>query len=184
MILVGIAGPTAGGKTQAAQTICDARAAYCNRYSSILAEIARKKGLSADKSTLQKLSTILRKEKGENHLTKKMRRKLLATTQRTRVVEGNRRLADMEFLVSFAEEHDAELVLIYVDASPKTRLTRLNERQEKLGQTPTTREEFEALESDECENELPKIRSLVQKQGHIIENNTATVEELKKHILT
>ncbi len=55
MIIIGIAGPTASGKTSVAKYIEKRFGAMRTRYSEILATVATERGLPTDKATLQKM---------------------------------------------------------------------------------------------------------------------------------
>ena len=71
-MIIGIAGPTAGGKTTIARLLEERNNAFRTRYSDILIRIANQKGLPHDKATLQNLSIAERIEKGEDFLAKEM----------------------------------------------------------------------------------------------------------------
>jgi len=71
-MVIGIAGPTASGKTTVARMLEEHHGALRMRYSAILAEIARQRGLDPDdKATLQQLYLEGRKEKARTSWPKK-----------------------------------------------------------------------------------------------------------------
>lgn len=182
-VLVGIAGGTASGKTVAAKAVAKEHRAYHDRYSNILAEIANEKGIPLDKPSLQRLSTEMRADKGEDVLNKLMEGRIVEKNSECTVVEGIRRVVDVESLISFAEEHDYELFFIYIDASPDIRFERFNARLESAEEEPVTRAEFDEMEADECEKELPKVRGMIEEIGHIVDNGALTVEALEDRVL-
>jgi dephospho-CoA kinase len=180
--LIGIAGPTASGKTSAAKHLEEAHGAWRTRYSLILTEIAYERGIPHDKQTLQHLSTELRSTLGEDFLTKLMRERVVRSDAPLIVVEGNRRMVDMRFLNSVAQETARDLVLLYIDAAPDIRFVRINERLRGEGSAPLSREAFDALENDECEEELPLVLAHIRERGTVIDNSSITFEELLKKV--
>lgn len=69
-MIIGIAGPTAGGKTTIANLLEERAGAFRTRYSDILIGIANERGLPHDKPTLQTLFLSLKDEHGDDFLTK------------------------------------------------------------------------------------------------------------------
>lgn len=180
--LIGIAGPTASGKTSVAEYLERAHGAWRVRYSQIIATIATERGIPHDKVSLQHLSTELRSTLGEDYLTKHMRERVLRETADVIVIEGNRRMGDMRLLESLKEETGRALILLYIDAEPTVRFERMNARLASEGKPPATTEEFNALENDECEEELPLVRDFIKERGIIIDNTNISREELFSQI--
>ena len=181
-VIIGIAGPSASGKTVVARHIAKRKSAYWTKYSDVLLRLARNRKLSTNKASLQALSTQLRHDHGEDFLTRELHRQLVLVPNKMVVVEGNRRMVDMHFLTSLAEEEGKELVLIYIDADPSVRFGRMLERLAREGQEPITRSMFDVLENDECEEELPLVRDYVKAHGTVIDNTDLTLETLTKEV--
>lgn len=181
-ILVVIAGPTASGKTTVSQYLEEKYGAHRARYSAILADMATKVGVDHSKKSLQRLSTRLRKECGEPYLTTLMGETLTKVSNSLIVIEGNRRMVDMQFAETFAQKTNRRCVYIYVDAHPGARHVRMNLRLLNYDESSVTQEEFDVLENDECEEELPFVRAYIEKHGFIIDNSKRSLEELRKSI--
>lgn len=177
-LLIGIAGPTASGKTSVAEYLERTHNAWRARYSQVIAATATERGIPHDKMSLQHLSTELRATLGEDYLTKQMRELVLKETADIIVIEGNRRMGDMRLLESLNEETGRTLILLYIDAEPEVRFARMNTRLVSEGQSPLTIDEFNALENDECEEELPLVQKFIKERGTIIDNTSITREEL------
>ncbi len=177
-LLIGIAGPTASGKTSVAEYLVRTHGAWRIRYSQVIATIASERGIGHDKPSLQRLSTELRTMLGEDYLTKLMHERVLKETADVIVIEGNRRMGDMRLLESLKAETSRALILLYIDAEPTVRFTRMNSRLESEGKPLATTEEFDALENDECEEELPLVRDFIKERGMIIDNTNISREEL------
>jgi dephospho-CoA kinase len=182
--LIGIAGPTASGKTSAAAFIEAKYWAVRFRYSQIISKFAAERGLPHDKATLQNLSTELRGTHGEDFLTKHMEHRVEESPEKVVVIEGNRRMGDMYTLSRLSEKTGRTLTLLYIDASQEVRFERINTRLAKEGNTKLSLEAFTRLENDECEEELPLVCEYIKKHGLIISNSTITEEMLGAQIDT
>jgi len=181
-MVIGIAGPTASGKTTVANNLEELYGAVRVRYSAILAEIARDRGLDpSDKATLQKLYLEGRKTEGEDFLARKVIKQLVPITNDLIVIEGNRRLVDVDALRSIAAARDDELKLIFIDASVETRYNRYCDRLRELGDEPVMFKEFCTLEKNEAEAEISDLRSIFEKEGMIIDtDHLNTADTMKK----
>jgi len=178
-MIIGIAGPTASGKTTTAHMLASELDAFRIKYSDILSQMAFERGLDAeDKSTLQNLFLSERKTRGEDFLAREMEERLLKTTHKHVIIEGNRRLADIEMLRRLAQKKDERLFFLYIDATVNTRFERYNSRQQKHEQNPITFEAFMKLERNDAEDELEKIRDIFRKEGMVIDSDTKSPEEI------
>jgi len=181
-MIIGIAGPTASGKTTVAEYLASHMNAYRIKYSDVLIDIARERGIARDKASLQHLSTELRGTFGEDFLTKRLRDLLRAHATRHIVIEGNRRMVDMVFLETLSRERAEELTLMYVDADPAVRFARMNTRLMDEGRHPLTEKIFQTLEEDECEKELPLVRDYIKERGTLIDNTGLTREQFEASV--
>jgi len=182
-MIIGIAGPTASGKTTVAHMLAKQFGAFRIKYSDLLSQMAFERGLDAqDKATLQNLYLSERQVHGEDFLAKEMERKLCAEDSENIIVEGNRRLVDIPMLKRVAESRNDPLVLLYIDASPDTRFARYNERLEKHGELPVSREAFDELEANKAEDELTALREMFEKEGVVIASDAHTPEEVFEEV--
>lgn len=176
--IIGIAGPTASGKTSVTAMLVSELGAVCFRPSAILAEMAREKGLPEDKATLQQLYVDERVSRGEDFLAILLRERVLQSKASLVVVEGNRRKADLDSLHTLAQEQNVTLKLLFIDASPHTRFERINMRQETIGEAPLSREAFDTLEQHPAENEIDDLRKAFAEEGTYINTDNLSPEEV------
>lgn len=183
-MLFGIAGPTAGGKTTIAEFIVNEYKAGYLRYSDILANIAADRDLDpTDKPSLQGLYITLRKERGEGWLAEEVAEKAAALDCTDLVIEGNRRKVDLETLKDIADRRNEKLVLIFVDASVKTRFERYNARLERQGRPAVAWEDFEEIEKSPAENEVDDLRQSAQENGIYIDTDEYDIESTNAKLL-
>lgn len=186
-MIIGIAGPTASGKTTVAELIADELDAFRIKYSDLLSMLAFERGLDAnDKSTLQNLYLSEREERGEDFLAKEMEQKIDTVTDENILIEGNRRVVDIPMLRRIAQKRDDKLFLLFIDASVETRFARYNSRLQKHDEQPITYEAFLELEKNGAEDELAELRNLFEKEGLVIASDNQTPEEIfatvKEHL--
>lgn len=177
-MIIGISGPTASGKTTVAKILEEYAGAFRTRYSDILIGIANERKLPHDKATLQNLYLSERAEKGEDFLAKAMEAKVQEMPYATIVIEGNRRLADIDMLRRIAINKNEELLFLFIDAPKEVRFTRFNNRLTQSGETPITQEAFDELESNGAEDELDDIKAIFEKEGTVIDASTQTPEQI------
>ncbi len=158
MRLIGVSGPTAAGKTTIGKALIEHFHADTHRFSALLADIAKALALPTDKAALQNLSTILRAKLGEDVLVRGLCEWVTHSTAETIVIEGIRREVDTVLLKAVAEETGRDWNLIYIDVPKDIRFERLAARFKEEGKTPLSREAFDALDIQECELELPRVK--------------------------
>lgn len=178
-MIIGIAGPTASGKTTVARMLEEKFGAFRIRYSNLLAEMAEARGLDAeDKATLQGLFLTERETRGEDFLTKEMFERVRTVENEYIVIEGNRRLVDIETLKRIAEVRHEPLLLLFIDASRQTRFNRYNERLKNQDDEPISFEAFTALESNDAENEIDDLEKIFEKEGVVIGTDKRSPDEI------
>ena len=177
-IIFGIAGPTASGKTTVAKHLAETLGAHRAKYSDILIDLAKARRLTIDKATLQAISNEVRAQNGNDYLGLMLWKRLETVETKTLVIEGNRLMDDMKFLERIAEEEGKDLVLIYIDADTDTRFARMNGRLKETGASQISRETFETLEADPCEEELPFVRDYIKRYGTVIDSADLSIEVL------
>jgi len=182
-MVIGIAGPTASGKTSVAKMLAHTYGAQCIRYSSILSEMAREHFLDpTDKATLQNLYLDERTRRGEDFLAKELRTRVAGMDAPHIVVEGNRRLVDVEALRNIAADRAEPLVLLFIDASVEARFQRYNERRISLGAPPITFDEFMELEQNTAEDEVQDLRTIFRDEGIYIDTDSLTESETAEQV--
>jgi len=177
-MIVGIAGPTASGKTTIADILERDFGAKRFRYSMLLAELAKERGLDlTDKATLQELYLSEREQRGEDFLTNDLATRVMYTDAPLIAVEGARRLVDVKTLYALAKQRNEVLKLIFIEASFESRLTRYNERLKLTGKKPITHEVFERLERNATENEIDNLREIFLKEGICLDTSKLTIKQ-------
>lgn len=182
-MIIGIAGPTASGKTTVAKLLAEALGAHRAKYSDVLIDIAKSRRLSLDKASLQVLSNELRAMHGNDYLGRELWKKLITIPNANLVIEGNRLMDDMKFLSWLAEEEGKQLKLLYIDADPASRWSRMNRRLQAEGEKPVRRLEFDALEQDPCETELPLVHEYIRERGTVIDTTHLSQDEVAGQML-
>jgi len=177
-MIIGISGPTASGKTTVAKMLEEKANAFRIRYSDILIKIAAERGLPHDKATLQELYLAERDAKGEDFLAKEMETRVRTLPFATIVIEGNRRLADIDMLKRLAVAKKEKLVFLFIDAPKEIRFTRFNKRMVENEEHPITLEVFEKLEANGAEDEISAIKDIFAKEGTVIDASTHTPEKI------
>jgi len=182
-MIIGIAGPSASGKTTIAHLLEKKYGAVRMRYSGILSDMARGRDLDPeDKQTLQNLYLEERKSRGENFLAEEMKNRVALLHPEILVIEGNRRLVDIEMLRALAKDRKEELLLIFVDASQAVRLERYNERLQKQGEKPISEKDFAELESNDAEDEVAKIGEIAKEEGLYIHTDNLSQDDTMRAI--
>jgi dephospho-CoA kinase len=183
--LIGIAGPTASGKTTAATHIAKICEGIRAKYSDVLVEEAQIRSLALDKASLQALSITLRQEYGNSYLANRLQEKLSNVDADVLIIEGNRLMDDMYFLEKFAIDTHRTLSLLYIDADASTRFARTNARSREVDTRSLTRAEFDTLEADQCEAELPEVKHYIvsHPQGTVVDSTSYTEPEFLSAIV-
>lgn len=182
-MIIGIAGPTASGKTTIAHMLAETTNAFRIKYSDMLSVLAFERGLDPeDKSTLQNLFLSERETRGEDFLTKELEAKVLAVDSPNIIIEGNRRLVDIEMLRRVAAQKRDRLLLLFIDADIDVRFSRYNERLQKHGEAPVSYEDFLELERNGAEDQLDDLKAIFAQEGIVINANARTPEKIFEEI--
>jgi dephospho-CoA kinase len=168
-IIVGLAGEIASGKGTAAKYLIEKHSAVTYRFSTILRDIVKRLHLTEDRDTLQKISTFMRKEFGEDTLAKVMFEDAKHDTATLIVIDGVRRLEDVKYLRELPE-----FKLVYITAPMRTRYERLVVRGENADDTTKTYEDFEDDHKRESEREITKLEPFAQE----VVDNSGSLPEL------
>jgi len=177
-MIIGISGPTASGKTTVAKLLEERASAFRTRYSDILIGIANERGLPHDKATLQSLYLSEREAHGEDFLAKKMEAHVQELPYATIVIEGNRRLVDIDMLKRIAESKKDTLLLLFIDAPKEVRFERYNHRLIANGEKPITAKAFDELEANGAEDEVDGLKTICEKEGMVINSEICTPEQI------
>lgn len=163
--ILGIIGEIAAGKTTATEYLKQNYGAVTFRFSDVLRDITRRLHLPETRENLQRLSTLLRQNFGEDLLSKVLAEDVKAAAHPLVVVEGIRRPSDTTYLKELPG-----FKLVYLKADPKARWQRLTARSENPDDRSKTWEQFQAEGQQESEQ---KIKEIAAAAAVVIDNNGA-----------
>jgi dephospho-CoA kinase len=172
-LVIGLAGKIASGKDTVSKYFVKKYGAEKIRFSAIFRQILNILNLPETRENMQDLSTILRNRFGENVLAESIARLADKTLNNLVVIDGIRRLGDVEKLKKFQS-----FFLIYIDVNQDERYKRVIKRKENPGEENITRKKFE--ERDNAETEI-QIESLKGKADFIINNNNS-LQDMRQQI--
>lgn len=172
-LILGIAGEMGSGKGTIAKHVVEERRGSAHRFSTLLRDVLDRIYVDQSRENMNKLSTILRKNFGEDLLSKSMYHDTHKDEHEIVVVDGVRRMTDIEYLSQVPY-----FKLIYVDSDIQTRYERVTKRNENPNDAKKTFEEFK--QDNEDESEL-QIRDLKSYANYVVDNNR-TYQELYKQV--
>ena len=172
-VILGFTGLLASGKGTAAEYLKTAHQASHYRFSTILRDIAKRIYTKETRDNMIKLSECLRAAFGEDILAKTMAQDVKNDTNKIIVVEGIRRLADIEYLNKLPH-----FVLVEIFADPKIRYERLIKRGENADDTGKTYEQF--LADHQRSTELSILDVTKRAEEHV--DNNGNLNKLYKQL--
>ncbi len=167
-IIIGFVGLMASGKGEAAQYLQEKYGAVSFRFSSMLRDALKRFHVPETRDNLVKMSELIRASFGENILAKTMAEDIKMSPQSMIVVDGIRRIADIEFLRLLPE-----FVMVAVVADPRIRYERLTQRQENSDDQTKTYEQFLLDQEKSTEVTIPPVMRLAQRE---VTNNDSREE--------
>ncbi len=172
-IILGLVGSLASGKETTKKYLVEKYKAKDCRFSSILRDIMTRATISISRENLQKLSTVLRANFGEDLLAKAIAADAAKLEADIVLIDGVRRFTDIEHLRDLPN-----FILIKIDADPKIRYERMKKRNENAGDDKKTYEEFLEDHNAEADKQIPEV----MKTAKYSIDNSGTFEELYKQI--
>ena len=125
------------------------------------------------RENMQKISTILREGFGDDLLAKVIYNDILNSNEKMIVIDGVRRLPDIEILRSLPE-----FKLLFIDTDIENRYQRLIQRNENIDDRNKTFDDFQKEDQAEAEINIDKLKSIAD---YIIDNN-GNIDNLYKQI--
>ena len=168
-IIIGLVGQMACGKEAIKKYIAKKYNTKDCRFSTSLRDVVQRLGISESRENLQKLSTVLRANFGEDLLAKVIAMDASKLDSEIVVIDGVRRMADIKYLKELPNFY-----LIKVEVDAKIRYERMIARNENAGDKNKTFEQFIADQNNETEKEIPKVMDFAK----ISIDNNGTLEEL------
>lgn len=173
-IILGFSGLMASGKDASKKYLETKYNAKSFRFSTVMRELLERLNLEINRPNLVSISYSLRQAFGEDLFSKVMAKDVNAAPEEIVVIDGIRRLTDIQYLKDLPGFH-----LISIEADPKIRYDRAVARNENVGDAEKTFEQF-LLDHKQMETEA-SIPSVMEK-AQIIINNNGTIEELYAQI--
>lgn len=156
-LIIGLTGEPASGKGTVAAYCREKFGASSYRFSDPLFETLRLLDVAASRENLVALSVSLRRDFGETVLAQALSRKVRDDNHELIVIDGIRRLGDIETLRTIPGFH-----LVSITAEVKTRYERQLQRGEKAGETTMTFEQFLELENAPTERSIREVAALAE----------------------
>ncbi len=168
-IIIGLVGQIACGKEAVKKYLAKKYNTKDCKFSTPLRDVVNRLTIPESRENLQKLSTSLRENFGQDLLAKVIASDASKLDSEIVVVDGIRRMADMKYL---KELRNFYLIKVEVDA--KIRYERMVRRNENAGDKDKTFEQFIADQNNETEKEIPTVMNFAK----ISIDNNGTLEEL------
>lgn len=168
--IIVLVGEIGSGKGTAADYLIAKYNASYHRFSSMLRDVARRLYLPESRDVLITISEVVREKFGEGTLANVMARDVEYDTRPLVIVDGARRMADVEHLSKLPGYH-----LIYLTASLETRYERVKNRGEKVDEKNLSWEQFKKDNERSTEISIREVATYAEKNL----NNDGTREELQ-----
>ena len=172
-IIIGLVGSLASGKETVKKYLIEKYNAKDCRFSSILRDVLSRLNIPISRENLQKVSTVLRANFGENLLAKAIANDASKLEADIVLIDGVRRFTDIEHLQALPN-----FILVKIDADPKIRYERMKIRNENEGDSLKTFEEFLEDHEAEADKQIPEV----MKAAKYSIDNSGTFEELYQQI--
>lgn len=172
-LIFGITGQIAAGKDTVANYIISKTNAKTFKFSQVLRDVLKRIHQESTRDNMQKLSTYLRQNFGEDILAKIIYEDIKSSNDEVIVIDGVRRYADIESL----KQLDG-FKLVYVDTSLENRYIRITQRMENADDKTKTFDDFKKDNEQEAESQISDLKNIAD----IIIDNNGSVEELYKQI--
>ncbi len=168
-IILGFVANMAAGKGTAAKYLEEKYGAHTYRFSNMLFDLLKRIYVEPSRDNLIKMSEAVRGTFGEDTMAKVMAKDAESDENSIIVVEGIRRMADIEHLAKLPN-----FVLVEIFADLEKRHERLIKRREKPDDATTTLEQFKKDHQRSTELSIPEVVSHATE--HI--DNNGTTEQL------
>jgi dephospho-CoA kinase len=168
-IIIGFVGQIACGKEAAKKYLAQNYNTQDCKFSTSLRDVLGRLGIEVSRENLQKLSTILRAGFGEDLLAKVISIDASKLSSDIVIIDGVRRMADIKYLKDLPNFY-----LIKVEVDAKLRYERMKARNENVGDSEKTFEQFLKDQDNEAEKGIPEVMDFAK----LSINNNGTLDEL------
>ncbi len=172
-IIIGLTGEMASGKSTVAKYLQEKRGAVVYRFSNILRDALSRIHQDNKRENLQIMSTMLRETYGEDVLARAMAGDAENDTNNVVVVDGVRRLGDIEHLKKLSG-----FKLIYMEAHIEKCHQRISVRGENVDDNGKTFEQFQEDRGREAEQQIVELKAFAD----IVIDNNANIYNLYQQI--
>lgn len=172
-IILGLAGEISSGKGTVTKYLTDKYDASSHRFSTMLRDILDRLYMEHSRENMQKLSTMLRRNFGEDMLARVMSEDVKKDKSEIIVIDGVRRLDDIKYLRELPE-----FKLVFIKADIKKRYERIVQREENPDDKNKTFEEFEKDHQGEADAKIKDLESCAD----VVINNNGSLEELYEQV--
>lgn len=172
-IILGFTGLMASGKGTAAKYYEEKYGAKTYRFSTMLRDLLDRIYLPQSRDNMIKMSEIIRGTYGEDTMARVMAEDVKRAETDVIIVEGIRRMADIEYLFKLPN-----FILVEIGADIEKRLERIQKRRENPDDATKTMEQFKKDHERSTEITIPEVASHATE--HI--DNNGTSEELYKQL--
>ena len=171
--ILGLAGEISSGKGTITKYLTDKYGASSCRFSTILRDILDRLHMEHSRENMQKLSTMLRQNFGEDIFAKVIAEDIKKDKSKIIIIDGVRRLDDIKYLRQLPE-----FKLVFVKADMKKRYERIIQRGENPDDKNKTFEEFKKDHQRETETQIKNLKNYAD----ILIDNNGSLEELHKQV--
>jgi len=162
-LIIGLTGQLAAGKTTVAKYLADKYQGKVYGFSGPLRDIADRLTLPQTRENLANLSSILRRQFGQDIILRAIKRDVATDPCQFIILEGMRRYGDF---LAFKELPNFHLVAVV--AEQRLRYERMTQRNQNPDDASKTWEQFQLDEQGEAEQDIPKA---IAEAEFIIDNN-------------
>jgi len=162
-IILAISGDLAAGKNEMTSYIKRKHSGYAYRSSEFLRDILQRMDLPETRENMQKLSTVVRKDFGEDIISHVAAYDLRKVKNKIIAINGVRRFSDLDCLRKYSRVN-----LIYIKSEFENRFERIKKRLENKDDKTKTLVNFKKDHKREAERQ---VISLQKKADYIVENN-------------
>lgn len=171
--IIGLAGEISSGKGTITKYIKEKYNGKTHRFSTMLRDILDRLYLEQSRDNIQKLSTTLRENYGQDLFSKVLARDVEKDSAGIIVVDGVRRESDIKYL-----KQDENFKLIFVKADMKKRYERIIKRGENTDDSQKTFEDFKEEHNDESELQIRGLENIAD----AVIDNSGDLENLYKQV--
>jgi len=171
--IIGLAGEIASGKGTVAEYIKNNYRGSLYRFSTILRDILDRLYLKQSRENMQKLSTAMRENYGQDLFSKVLNKDIKNDSAEIIVIDGIRRESDIKCLKKMDE-----FKLVYIEVDIKTRHRRITNREENSDDKNKSFEQFSKDHSGEAEAQIKGLKNIADE---VIDNN-GSLDELYKQV--